>query len=267
MTESEKTKRKAKHGENQGRFSASTTINLIVLAFFALSVMTSHQSFGVLPAPSFFHFGGIVCALFLLYYPVFAFMATKPSDIIALVLIALSLALICLPFLFFVFSFSVLAALFVYKPLEIVPVIIFPLLLILSILLYRFSRPVSKVIPLAGLRIFSVVILWLAAFYIWGQAAIFEGYYEEGLEIEGKNYHSVLDIGWLSDYGYLRLYECHMGVFFCTELLEEFVSPYQVDRSSLVYDEASRVLKLEYHSRPETFDDHIPDILFEYPIP
>jgi hypothetical protein len=264
--EAEKVKEKAKRGKNEG-LGTSRAIKLLVLAFFALSVMTSHQSFGVLPRPDFFYMGGIACALFLLYSPAFVFLAKKISDIIALIFIALSLGVICFPLSFFVVSASFLFALLVYQPLRVIPVVIFPLLFIVSLLLYRFSRQVSKVLPLAGLRVFSLVVLWMAAFYISGQAAAFEGSYDEGREIEGASYHSILDAGWLSEYGYVRLYECQMGIFFCTELVAIFVSPYQVDRSSLVYNETSRVLKLEYHSRPDTYDDHIPPILFEYPIP
>jgi hypothetical protein len=270
--EAEKAKEKSKRGATYTPFTALTAIRLIVFSFFCLSLMTSHRSVGLLPEPSYFYTVGVALAIGLLVLPVFVYAGgfTKLSRFILLSIIFICLGIISLPGIYaLVFLGTWTFYAWVYAPLEGFPALIFPLLCLASLIMLRFSQLLERKLSLQFVQLSAVCFLYVAAFYIWGQASTFAGdYYDESLHIEGKSYHLIIHYGgWLDSPDYARLYECQAGYFLCQLIYQSDSFYYGTLRAAttyLLYDESSGVLRLQYHSG---IDETQVSIMYEHPIP
>lgn len=270
---------KIKRGDRPDYYNQGFAFSIIGVVFLLLTIITSYETFNVLPTPVFFYFASLIIGMALFGFNILILFVSRLSNLsipLKYIYIAVALIVCVAPFLgllfwlFFmwigVLGSWIFAIPYVFA-FQHIPVVIFSLLMIVTIFVGTLCRIKSITISRTLMTASAFFILWLAIAYIWGHAYRFEGHrYDESLEIEGKNYHSIIYYGWLGDPGLAFLYECDAGYFGCDLIYETpDYGDYETDEISLVYDESTLVLRLEYYtSERNTQATH--EILYEHPV-
>lgn len=267
---------KAKRDNRTDYYSQGCAFNIIGLMFLLLTLFTSNEILGILPMQWFFYFGSMMMGMALFGFTILLASAWRNLGISMKYIFAVAILASCTTPLFYefwgavaivgswIFAFPYIMAF------QKIPAIVFPLMLIITFVIGIWCAIKSITIPRNLLKQITYLIIFFAIVYIWGHAIKFESrvYDEKLLEVEGKTYHSMVYYGWLGDPGLIYLYECSNGIFGCDLIYETAdYAEYRADETSLVYDESTNVLRLEYQMSEYTARyNNIPPILYEHPV-
>jgi hypothetical protein len=266
---------KAKHANRPNYYNQGCAFSIIALMFLLLTIITSYETFKVLPVPVFFWYGSMGLGML-----IFAFLVLLGSVwgdtsiplnwlyvIGALLLVASPLIIwkVALPIGIMGSWFAGMIYILLFRH---VPVVVFPLLLIATFCVAMLCQRKSVNLPRMEMKLITYPVVLFTCIFIWGHALKFESQrYDEGLKVNGNSYHAIVYYGWLGDPGLVFLYECDEWIFGCELLYESDYDNYEIPETQLVFDESASTLRLEYHLSERNAQHYdIPPILYEHPI-
>jgi hypothetical protein len=246
------------------KYNPRVAFGWLAFASFLMTIFTAYQLINILPDPRIFYFGQLAAAS-ILFCILLVLIVRWLSGITWRFTVGLSIGLmlfcaVLTPFTIFAsWTFGTIY----FSFLRAIPVLVFPILVVLFAILAYFASRLGESFKPREMKILVGLILAFSCIYLWGHSATFEGaYYDEGKDIGGKSYHSIVYYGLMGEPGFIQMYECQTAIFGCGKIYESFRDNYTVDDTVLIHDEAAGHLRLEYHQAGED-----PELLFDYVLP